>query len=229
MTTDANPPDLLQDLPRAVREARIRLDLTQAALARQLGVSLPTVRRWEAGTATPTSAPVQARLRGVLEASAPVRQVQDEVKQAFEENLKWRNRLARSRGSSKGAEGIVKEMLADVEAPDAAVRLEKELKDVVRQVGAGLMALMAEEFAKTPLAGLPRRLAARLEQDMSRPLVLMMVASLREVLHEELAGLKGKKTRPSKKLARRRPERTEWPSKRRLAAPSRRGGNAEAR
>lgn len=41
------------DIPKLIRRIRRKHDLTQEALARQLGVSVTTVNRWENGHARP--------------------------------------------------------------------------------------------------------------------------------------------------------------------------------
>lgn len=53
-----------EDFPRAIREARERLGLTQQQLADQVGVSRETVGNWETGYSEPRSK--RARLLQVL-------------------------------------------------------------------------------------------------------------------------------------------------------------------
>ena len=48
-----SPPDAAADFPRRVREARNALGFSQGRLADELGVTLLTVHRWEAGKASP--------------------------------------------------------------------------------------------------------------------------------------------------------------------------------
>jgi putative transcriptional regulator len=42
------------DIPRLVRELRERMGLTQEKFAARLGVTLPTINRWENGRARPS-------------------------------------------------------------------------------------------------------------------------------------------------------------------------------
>jgi DNA-binding transcriptional regulator YiaG len=42
------------DIPRTIRELRHRLDLTQEKFAARLGVSFPTINRWENGHTAPS-------------------------------------------------------------------------------------------------------------------------------------------------------------------------------
>jgi len=49
-----------------LREARIRLGLTQEEAARRLGVSVSTLSRWERGEHLPRSRPILERIREVL-------------------------------------------------------------------------------------------------------------------------------------------------------------------
>jgi len=42
------------DIPRLVRELRRRTDLTQEKFAAKLGVTFPTINRWENGHAKPS-------------------------------------------------------------------------------------------------------------------------------------------------------------------------------
>ena len=42
------------DIPRLVRELRVRTGLTQEKFAAKLGVTFPTINRWENGRARPS-------------------------------------------------------------------------------------------------------------------------------------------------------------------------------
>src|SRR5690348_55938 len=55
-------------LPNTIREARLKQQLTQKALAEQLGVGEATIRAWEAGRNVP-SLSIRSRLEEVLEIS----------------------------------------------------------------------------------------------------------------------------------------------------------------
>ena len=46
--------------PEEIKALRLRLEWTQEHMARELGVSFPTVNRWEKGKAKPSSLAVQA-------------------------------------------------------------------------------------------------------------------------------------------------------------------------
>ena len=48
------------DPAELVREIRIRLGLTQEKLAAKLGVTLPTINRWENGRAKPSPLAIQS-------------------------------------------------------------------------------------------------------------------------------------------------------------------------
>jgi len=53
---------LTEDYPERIKNLRVRLGLTQVALAERLGVSFPTVNRWENGKARPSQLSWQALL-----------------------------------------------------------------------------------------------------------------------------------------------------------------------
>jgi putative transcriptional regulator len=53
------------DIPRLVRDLRGRMGLTQEKFAAKLGVTFPTINRWENGRAKPSPLAIQ-RLEGLL-------------------------------------------------------------------------------------------------------------------------------------------------------------------
>src|SRR5687767_4280010 len=60
------PVELPTDLATAIEEARHRRHLTQTDFAREVGVTLHTVRRWLDGAAPPRSPAIRLRLREAL-------------------------------------------------------------------------------------------------------------------------------------------------------------------
>ena len=53
------------DIPRLVRDLRGRMGLTQEKFAAKLGVTFPTINRWENGRAKPSPLAIQ-RIEGLL-------------------------------------------------------------------------------------------------------------------------------------------------------------------
>lgn len=64
------------DVPTTLRAIRAKLDLTQADLAAQLGVSFATVNRWEGGSNRPQSAPLARILEVAAEAGIDVEEIE---------------------------------------------------------------------------------------------------------------------------------------------------------
>jgi transcriptional regulator with XRE-family HTH domain len=71
--------------PRVLRDKRKLLRLTQAEIARQLGVAANTVARWERGEMRPSHPEVMARRLGRLQRAAKI----GLVERPTDEKLTW--------------------------------------------------------------------------------------------------------------------------------------------
>lgn len=170
--------DLPEDLPQALVDLRIRLGLSQSALAKQLRVSLPTIRRWEAGEATPSSLPVRARLSNVLRLSKPVGQMQAQA-MGMADTLDALRGLAGSPPSE-----LVADLLAMLDDPGVVDQVEGFLRAQMRVGLDPFVAALAGAFDGSEFAGLPEAMQHRLESDVLRATAFLFVGSLRNTLLE---------------------------------------------
>ena len=85
--------------PRLIRSLRVRLGLSQSALARLVGVSAPAVAHWEAGNSAPTG---QNRVNVVALRKVGKREVKEllarQVKKTSARSSSTRKRRARKPG-----------------------------------------------------------------------------------------------------------------------------------
>ena len=72
------------DIPRLIRELRARTDLTQEKFAAKLGVTYPTINRWENGRAKPSPLAMQ-KIEELLRSMGD--RVNDLLKELSTENM----------------------------------------------------------------------------------------------------------------------------------------------
>jgi len=68
---------LKTDLPAMVRNLRLKTGLTQEKFAAKLGVTFPTINRWENGRAKPSPLAMQ-RIQDLLQSMGDHETIQDE-------------------------------------------------------------------------------------------------------------------------------------------------------